>query len=318
MSAPRLKSSFIYLGNAVNDLTGNWLTMGAVLAPLIVICSLCLLPDAINLQRQVVERLQAPGVHNVALYGVQTPYAPAVEPSQPLFPRWVVLSLRLVSVFLTLTINHLLVLCLLARIHGGESSPRQLDEMVEVYRRAIARIGSFLWIMLLQMFVIFIAFLPGFLSLIWPYFSGYALLLDGLLLIPTFLVFIWLYFSQYALVFEGLRSWAALLRSRELMRGRFFKVATRIVVFLAVWSGFNSWVAAFFAWLSLLLGGVGVLTGAIAGSVFLGDLLSVTVVYATTAFFFAAGVRLYYDLGLRDGAEAVAMSPTVPLNRASA
>ena len=50
MAQARLRSSFIYLANAVNDLRGNWIIIGIVLAPLVLASALCLLPDALNLQ----------------------------------------------------------------------------------------------------------------------------------------------------------------------------------------------------------------------------------------------------------------------------
>jgi hypothetical protein len=105
------------------------------------------------------------------------------------------------------------------------------------------------------------------------------------------------------------------------MRGRFFKVALRVVVFLAVWSGYNSWAATVFVAASLLLGPVSVMTNSIAASIFVLDLFAVAVTYATIAFFTAAGVRLYQDLGAiaeEPVAEAVAMQPTVPLGSAPA
>ena len=116
------------------------------------------------------------------------------------------------------------------------------------------------------------------------------------LLIPGMLVVTVLYFSKVALVFDGIHSWPALLRSRELERGRFLKVAMRIVVFFAVWSGYNSWASGAFLVASILLGPVGAVTGYVWSVVFVLDLLSVGVAYFTTAFFVAASVRLYQDL----------------------
>ena len=51
MAETRIKSSFIYLANAVRDLTGNWRVFALVLAPAALLASLCLLPDALNLQQ---------------------------------------------------------------------------------------------------------------------------------------------------------------------------------------------------------------------------------------------------------------------------
>jgi hypothetical protein len=110
------------------------------------------------------------------------------------------------------------------------------------------------------------------------------------------LVYLWLYFARYALVFDGRRSFHGLLFSRDLMRKRFFRVAARIVVFLAVWSGYNSWAAAAFVLVSVVLGPVGALTGYLWATIFVLDLVITAVTYVTTAFFAAAGVRLYQDV----------------------
>ena len=80
---------------------------------------------------------------------------------------------------------------------------------------------------------------------------------------PGLLAIVWLYFASYALVFENRRSWPALFHSRELMRGRMFKVAVRIIVFLAVWSGYNGWVGGAFFALSLLIGPIAIWSGAL-------------------------------------------------------
>jgi hypothetical protein len=80
------------------------------------------------------------------------------------------------------------------------------------------------------------------------------------------------------------------------MRGRFFKVAVRIGVFLAVWSGFNSWVGGAFFGISLLIGPIGIWTGALWATIFVFALIGSTVAYATIAFFITAGARLYQDL----------------------
>jgi hypothetical protein len=81
-----------------------------------------------------------------------------------------------------------------------------------------------------------------------------------------------------------------------LMRKRFFRVATRIVVFLAVWSGYNSWAAAAFILVSVVLGPVGALTGYLWATIFMIDLIITAITYVTSAFFAAAGVRLYQDV----------------------
>jgi len=137
------------------------------------------------------------------------------------------------------------------------------------------------------------------------------------------ILYAWLYFAQFALVFDGKHSWHALLFSRDLVRKRFFKVATRIVVFLAMWSGFTSWAAGAFVVVSLLFGPVGVVTGFLGTTIFLVALAEISVNFATTAFLVAAGLRLYQDLREPPAAERVdspaqiAMQPTAPLPQAA-
>ncbi len=79
MAQARLRSSFIYLANAVNDLRGNWIIVAVVLAPLALASALCLLPDALNIQYSVVQTFE-PGVTSVAfVQPVQMPYAPVTR-----------------------------------------------------------------------------------------------------------------------------------------------------------------------------------------------------------------------------------------------
>ncbi len=297
----RLRSSFIYLANAVNDLRGNWASLALVLAPLVVAASLCLLPDALNLQYEVVRRFE-PGTHAVAWHLAQTPYRPALPAAKPPFPAWLVLLLHILVLLITVIVN-LVVLCALKRGQAGVRGMSTVNEAIEVYRHAIDLLPSFLWVVFLQLLATVVGLV--------------------LLIVPGLLAMIWLYFSQYAVVFDNQRSWPALFRSRDLMRGRFFKVAMRIIVFLAVWSGYNSWTGGTFIVVSLLLGPVGVITGFLGATVFLLDLLAVGVGYATTAFFVAAGARLYQDLsGLAEERAAVAaemaLPPTAPLGSATA
>src|SRR5205807_4444867 len=129
---------------------------------------------------------------------------------------------------------------------------------IEVYKHSARLLPGFALVVLLQMVVALIVFIPVIiltailasgmlvlfimLTLTWLYVAQYAL--------------IWFYFAQYALVFDGRRSWYALLHSRELMKGRFLRVAVRIVVFLAVWSGYNAWASGAFVVASVLLGPV--------------------------------------------------------------
>lgn len=295
----RLRSSFIYLANAVNDLRGNWTILGLVLAPLVLAASLCLLPDAINLQHQLAHTFE-PGTQSVVLR-VQTPFLPQVAPEKPPFPFWIRLPLHILLALITFVVN-LVVLCALKRMPNGVRAKTSADEAIQVYRQAIPLVPSFFLIVVLQAFATLVGFV--------------------LLVVPGLLAFIWLYFSQYALVFDGQRSWPALLHSRDLMRGRFFKVATRIVVFLAVWSGYNSWVGGAFVAVSLLLGPIGYFAGRLWAALFVIDLLAVGVAYVTIAFFFAAGARLYQDLKViaadRPVYRAGVEPPTAPLTELSA
>ena len=161
-------------------------------------------------------------------------------------------------------------------MHAKARAPTLIAEGVAIYRRAIQLAPAFGLIVLFQWLAIAVGVV--------------------LLVVPGLLVYVWLYFAQYSLVFDDRHSWTALLFSRDLMRGRFFKVALRVVVFLAVWSGYNSWAATVFVVVSRLLGPVSFVTDSVAGTVFLIDLFAVAVSYTTLLFFVAAGVRLYQDL----------------------
>ncbi len=272
----RIKSSFIYLANAVNDLRGNWATLALVLAPLVLLSALCVLPDAFNLQHRLVHTFE-PGIHSIGWIPTQTPYAPEDAPAQPATLHWVI-RVRLLRIVLSViaSLVILVTLCTIKRIDAGNRKARILNEAIEVYRDAIALAPAFFWILLLQSFAVVVGLV--------------------LLVIPGLLAIVWLYFAEYALVFDNRRSWPALFQSRDLMRKRFFKVAIRIVVFLAVWSGFNVWVGGAFFAISLLLGPIGIWTGALWVTIFLFNLFASAVAYATIAFFIAAGVRLYQDL----------------------
>jgi len=298
MAPARLKGSFIYLANAVHDMTGHWTIIAMALAPLVVAASLCLLPDALNLQHELMQSFEG-GTHSVGWHLVQAPYAPSATAVQPLFPAWEIRVLELLFAVITFAAN-LLVLCTLARIQAGLREARLLDEVVAIYRRAIHLLLSFFWVAALQLLATVVGFV--------------------LLVIPGFLAFIWLYFAQYALVFDNQRGWSALLHSRELMRGRFFKVAIRVVVFLAVWSGFNSWSSGVFVGVGFVLGLLTITGGTFwAAVIFIFDIIWICVTYATTAFFYAAGVRLYQDLNAltREQPEAaveMALPSTAPLS----
>jgi hypothetical protein len=230
---------------------------------------------------------------------VQMPYAPVTRAApKPPFPPWVTTILHLLDGLITLVGVNLIVLCALRRMQAGQRMARPLDEGIEVYREAAHLLGPFVWVSVLQVLAIAVGAV--------------------LLAVPGLVAYVWLYFSQYALIFDGRRSWSALLYSRDLMRGSFFRVALRIVVFLAFWSGFNSWAGGTFFAVSLLAGWVGLITGALWASVFMVDLLAVAVLYTTLAFLLAAGLRLYQDMRAVAAentalADAAQMAPTAPL-----
>lgn len=289
----RLRSSFIYLANAVNDLRGNWTIIAIVLAPLVLASALCLLPDALNLQYSLVRTFE-PGTTSVALIEpVQTPYMPAMRAAPKLpFPPWATGVLHLLDGLITLVGVNLVVLCALRRMQAGQRMARRLDEGIEVYREAWRLLGPFVLVSVLQVLAIAVGVV--------------------LLVVPGILAYVWLYFSQYALIFDGRRSWSALLHSRDLMRGSFFRVTVRIGVFLAVWSGFNSWAGGIFFAVSLLAGSVGLITGALWAAIFMVDLLAVAVLYSTIAFLLAAALRLYQDMSAV-AAEHTALASVAPL-----
>ncbi len=326
VSPVRLKSSFIYLANAVNDLRGNWSVLGIVLAPLLLASALCLLPDALNLQYRLATTFE-PGSQNISYTQVDSADAPAKPPPlqepQPFSP-WVTKALHLIFGLLTLLVT-LVTLCSLKRIQAGIREPTIIHEVIEVYRRSITLAPAFVWVTILQLLApalgLFLfqeasSLMPGSIG-VWAYIALVLMIMLGAL------IYTWLYFAQYALIFDGKHSWHALLFSRDLMRKRFFKAATRIVVFLAVWSGYNTWAAGAFVVVSLLFGPVGVVTGFLGTTIFLVGLAEIGVNFATTAFLVAAGLRLYQDLrepreGDRvDVAPQSAMQPTAQLPHAA-
>ena len=316
MSPVRLKSSFIYLANAVNDLRGNWSVLAIVLAPLLVAAALCLLPDALNLQYRLATTF-APGSQNISYTQVDSADTPAKPPPlqqapQPFSP-WVTTALHWMFGLLTLLVT-LITLTALKRIQAGIREPTVIHEVLAVYRRSIRLVPGFAWVTFLQLAAPALALYLFERAQTSPIGTAMYLVLV-LMIIVGALVYAWLYFAQYALVFDGKHSWHALLFSRDLMRKRFFKVATRIVVFLAVWSGFNSWAAGAFVVVSLLFGPVGVVTGFLGTTIFLVDLAEIGVNFATTAFLVAAGLRLYQDLTASqaaDRADAAVQSATQP------
>jgi hypothetical protein len=329
VATARLRSSFIYLANAVNDLSRDWAVLTMVLAPLILLASLCLLPDALNLQHRVAHTfessagLHSVGLHQISLRAVQIPYRDIADPPpvDP-YPDWMTRTLHLVFLFISLMVS-LVVLCGLSREETEQRATTVTGEAIQIYRRVLRTAPAFLWLLLLQLIVIAVAcagFMIPLLLLHLVFFGTIAVdpYIVIPLIIPGLLAITVLYFSKVALVFDGIRSWPALLHSRELERGRFVKVAMRILVFSAVWSGYNSWASGAFLVASILLGPVGAVTGYVWSMVFLLDLLSVTVAYFTTAFFVAASVRLYQDLtALRQQQEVVtsqtSLQQTAPL-----
>ena len=304
----RLKSSFIYLANAVNDLRGNWSVLAVVLAPMLLLAALCLLPDALNLQYRLATTFEQ-GTQNISyVQNAQTNVAPKSAPlqePQPFSP-WVTTALHLIFGLLLLLVT-LITLCALARIQAGTRRPTIIGEAIEVYRRSIQLGPAFLWVTFLRLLApaIGLFLFQGAVARLSNDMGVFMYLVLVMMIVVGALIYVWLYFAQFALIFDGKRSFGALLFSRDLMRKRFFKVATRIVVFLAVWSGFNSWAAGTFVVVSLLFGPVGVVTGFLGATIFLLDLAEIGVHFATVVFLIAASLRLYQDLAGTQVAERV-------------
>ena len=302
----RLRSSFIYLANAVNDLSGEWSVLALILAPLILAASLCLLPDALNLQSRVAHTFDSDAhsvnvmFHKVALRQTQAPYHPQTSAAPDPYPDWLITTLHLIFPLVVLMVI-LVVLCLLARKRSQQRAPAAVAEAIAIYKQAVGVAPAYFWVSFLQFLVMTVACLIFAIPLMLLHivFFG-SVAIDPFVKIPLFvplvLTDIVLHFSKIALIFDGVHSWSALLRSRELQRGRFFKVAMRIVVFLAMLSGYDSWASGAFLVVSILIGPVAAVTGYVWSAVFVLDLLSVGVAYFTIAFFVAAGVRLYQDL----------------------
>jgi hypothetical protein len=293
-SQARLKSSFIYLANAVNDLRSNWQTFALVLAPAVLLGALCLLPDALNLQHELAEKF-SPGARSVGWQLMQGPSGPTANRA-PFLPWWTLMLFHLLLLLVAFWAN-LVVLCTLRRDRAAVRRQRIIEEAIAIYQEAGRLAPGFYWIVFLQILAPLIAFVLLRIDFEVPDVPILALLYAIEVAITVFaaLVYLWLYFARYALVFDGKKSFHGLLFSRDLMRKRFFRIAARIVVFLAVWSGYNSWAAAAFVLVSVVLGPVGALTGYLWGTIFVLDLVITAVTYVTAAFFAAAGVRLYQD-----------------------
>ncbi|MGH7836498.1 MAG: hypothetical protein ACREQC_01590, partial [Candidatus Binataceae bacterium] len=296
-----------------------WLTLALALAPLALLAAICLLPDALNLQHLLADRF-TPGTRHVAWIPAQEPYAPALADTAPLFPAWAITVFHLMVVLLAFA-GDLVVLCTVRRSRSGARQERVANEVIAIWRDAVKLLPAFYWVVILHLALPLAAVFVLRLYVVgaewWVAMLVY--LLDVILIVTAPILYLWLYFAEYALVFDGQHSFHALLFSRDLMRKRFFRVATRIVVFLAVWSGYDSWAAAVFFVVSLVLGPVGVFTGYFWGVIFLVELAAVAATYVTTAFFLAAGVRLYEDLVADSAARvAPALPPTSPLEAAQA
>jgi hypothetical protein len=327
VNSVRLKSSFIYLANAVNDLRGNWSVLSVVLAPLVLAAALCLLPEAVNLQRSLAASITPPGSQNIS-YIQSTSYttadsadAPAKPPPlqepQP-YSQWVIVVLNqivgLIAAFVTL-----IVLSSLKRIQSGLREPSIAGEAIAVYRDASKVVLGFIWVTFLQFVV------PDATSFLVGLSSGSQLnllLYFGLLLliVVSALVYAWLYFAQYALIFDGKHSFHALLFSRDLMRKRFFKVVNRIAVFVAFLWGYTSLAYVTFFIVSRLLGPVGAVTGFLGATIFLLDFSAIAVNFAVFSLITAASLRLYQDLretklGVAERDDSIAQSAMQPTAR---
>lgn len=295
----RLKGSFIYLANAVNDLRSNWRTFALALAPAVILAALCGLPEAISLQHQLARHFE-PGVHSVAMVPAQTPYPPAeaaAPPAAPLFGPWTMRAFKFAFVAMTL-FGNLLVLCAIRRLQEGKTRVGGIDEAIAVYGDAVAKAPAYVWVVILQLAVplIALALLPVDIVVGQWWIAALVYLAMVTLMVFGALLYLWLYFAPYALIFDDQHSFHALLFSRDLLRKRFFRATIRIVVFLAVWSGYNSWAAIFFVAVSLIVGPVAMLTGTTWAALIAIDLAAVVTNFATNAFFTAAGVRMYQDL----------------------
>jgi MFS family permease len=330
VNSVRLKSSFIYLANAVSDLRGNWSVMAVVLAPLVLAAALCLLPETISLERQLAAN-STPGSQNIS-YTQRVSYAPVDEAETPSkkpplqepqpYPDWVLNVINILVIPFIGSLVTLVTLCSLKRIQARLREPSIVGEVIAVYQGATTIVLGFIWITVLQLA------LPELTSLLFEISRGYelnAFIYFGLLLliILSGLVYAWLYFAEYALVFDDKHSFHALLFSRDLMRKRFFKAATRIVVFIAFLWGYTSLAGVGFWVVSRLLGPVGAMTGFLTATFFLLNVCAISVSFACVAFVVAASSRLYQDLRGPQSVERVesaaqsAMQPTAQLPRAA-
>lgn len=320
MAQQRLKSSFIYLANSVNDLRSNWRVLTIVLMPLVLASALCLVPNAINIQNRIVSTFQ-PGTKSVMYRAdqlVQEPYAPETtdQPRPDKYPPWVIETLYLLSVVI-LEAAILATLCMLTRMNTGQREPTEFAEASAILKRGAELAPAFFWVSFLKLLPIFslwlVTKLLGGLVIMNPT-AGLAVVMYltyTAMMIGAGVAYLWLYFSQFALIFGGRHSFHALLFSRDLMRKRFFTVSTRIAVFLIVWWGYNSFAVAARVLASILLGPIGLaVTGSIWLVIFIFNVFGLAIAFATFAFFAAAGLRLYQDLV----PEEAELGATAPLN----
>jgi hypothetical protein len=330
VNSARLKSSFVYLANAVNDLRGNWSVLAVVLAPLVLAAALCLLPETISLERQLAANF-TPGSQNIS-YTHRVSYTqvdeadspskkPPLQEPQP-YPAWLLNTINLLVIPFIGSLVTLVTLCSLKRIQANVREPSIVGEVIAVYQHAIRIVLGFIWITILQLA------LPEVTSLLFEVSKGYeliAIVYFGLLLliILSGLIYAWLYFAEYALVFDDRHSFHALLFSRDLMRKRFFKVVIRILVFIAFLWGYTSLAGVGFWVVSKFLGPVGAMTGFLTATIFMIDVCGISVSFASVAFVVTASLRLYQDLRGPEAVERVdsaaqtAMQATAELPRAA-
>jgi hypothetical protein len=318
MAPARLKSSFIYLANSVNDLRGNWTVLTIVLAPLVLASALCLVPNAINIQNRLVSTFE-PGTQSVVYHQtqrVQEPYVPDKEEQPDKFPAWLIQILYGLSLIIV-EAAVLVTLCMLWRVHVGQRAPTDFAESIAILEQSVELAPAFFWVSFLKLTPILMLWLVGKIEILnpTPAFIVLIYLTFMTMLVGAGIAYLWLYFAQFALVFGGRHSFHALLLSRDLMRKRFFKVSMRIVVFLIVWWGYSSFALLARGIASILFGPIGLrLTGSIWGVLFIFNMFGLAIGLATWAFFTAAGLRLFQDLAPE---QLIAMQATAPFNGAT-
>lgn len=143
------------------------------------------------------------------------------------------------------------------------------------------------------------------LSLIWINFLAGAVVMGGymLLIVPGIILSFYLYFSQYVYIKEGTRGISALLRSRDIVKGRAWPLAGRVLMLALMFF-------VVFLGLGLLAGLVAGLIGAEGGIV---DMILDVVfqfISAGAALIVAhAGVELYNNMVVLKPASATVVAP---------